>query len=388
VKFRITITLILLGIFGSAAHAQANCCTMEVGAPQTSQVTVTVPPAGNNSGGTYISTATQTISIACVNAGSPCSTAVANNVVTANGYGAYSPAASKFVACNPTFVGTSTPGTADQGATFKNVGQGCTTVDSSGNCVVNPGVPSDESQCIVVQCPVNGGGGGQLPPCKGSIKPVQDGGCNSSPIIIDVDGSGFQLTDASNGVRFDISGTGDLIQMGWTAKGASNAFLALPGADGLVDTGKQLFGNFTPQPPSDNPNGFAALAVYDLPANGGNGDGIIDSRDAIYPSLRLWIDANHDGISQPEELHTLSSLGVVSISLNYTLSRRVDQYGNVFRYKAAVDPDDPDPTHVGRTAYDVFFLTSNETARNKSCPAPKEAAQGGSMLSMTGAGNF
>jgi hypothetical protein len=164
----------------------------------------------------------------------------------------------------------------------------------------------------------------------------------ASPIIIDTGGRGFVLTSAKGGVLFDISGTGRAVQMGWTAAGADNAFLALPGSDGLVHSGKQLFGNFTSQPPSSNPNGFAALAIYDLPANGGNGDGIIDSRDAIFSSLRLWIDANHDGICQPEELHTLPSLGVNSISLHYTLSRKVDQYGNVFRYRDAINPDDPD----------------------------------------------
>jgi hypothetical protein len=152
--------------------------------------------------------------------------------------------------------------------------------------------------------------------------------------------------------------------MGWTAAGVENAFLALPGVDGLVHNGKQLFGDFTPQPASNTPNGFAALAVYDDPKNGGNGDGIIDSHDAIFAYLRLWIDANHDGISQPEELRTLPSLGVTSISLNYKADQRTDQYGNVFRYRAQVNPGDA--TNTGRMAYDVFFVTSQPTSNNVS----------------------
>lgn len=192
--------------------------------------------------------------------------------------------------------------------------------------------------------------------CAGA--PRCTSGCSpcGSPIIIDVGGRGFALTDAKDGVKFDLGGTGQPVQMGWTAVGADNAFLALPGADGLVHNGTQLFGNWTPQPPSSTPNGFAALAVYDDPKNGGNGDGIIDARDAVFASLRLWIDANHDGISQPEELHTLPELGVTSISLDYYEDKRQDEYGNLFRYRAKINPDDTDLSHVGRIAYDVFFV--------------------------------
>ena len=189
-------------------------------------------------------------------------------------------------------------------------------------------------------------------------------GCCVSPILIDTDGHGFHLTNADQGVKFDIVGNGIPTQMGWTEKGGTNAFLALPGPDGLVDNGKQLFGDLTPQPQSATPNGFAALAQFDLPENGGNGDGVIDARDRIFPSLRLWIDANHDGICQKDELFTLDALGVNSISLKYRETLMVDQYGNVFRYKSRVNPDDPKESDVGRTAYDVFFVTLDTPSKS------------------------
>ena len=110
-----------------------------------------------------------------------------------------------------------------------------------------------------------------------------------------------------------------------------------------------------------------ALAVYDDPKNGGNGDGIIDSRDAVFTSLRLWIDANHDGICQPEELHTLPSLGVNSISLTYKEDDKTDQYGNQFRYRARLTQINQ-PS--GKTAYDVFFVTGAPSAANQKCAVP------------------
>ena len=180
-------------------------------------------------------------------------------------------------------------------------------------------------------------------------------GTHNSPIIIDTQGVGFQLTNALSGVRFELDPTRGPEQIAWTALGSRNGWLTLP-HDGKVETGKDLFGNFTPQPPSDHPNGFTALAVYDKPEHGGNGDGIIDWHDSVYQKLRIWIDENHDGKAQSEELHTLPSVGVLSISLAYTDSRFTDKWGNQFRYKGRINvAGNPFGDPVDRTIYDVFL---------------------------------
>ncbi|HZU31903.1 MAG TPA: hypothetical protein VFB79_12360 [Candidatus Angelobacter sp.] len=189
-------------------------------------------------------------------------------------------------------------------------------------------------------------------------KPNLDGGCNPSLIIVDVDGSGFNLTDAAHGVRFDIFGDGTPVQVAWTAKGSTNAFLVLDkNNSGSIESGVELFGNITPQAASSAPNGFLALAEFDKPENGGNGDGVIDARDAIFLKLRLWQDINHNGISEPNELHTLTELGVYSISLNFHFSNRVDAFGNQFEFRAKVA--DQANKDGARWAWDIFFTWLN-----------------------------
>lgn len=202
---------------------------------------------------------------------------------------------------------------------------------------------------------------GYVPTCD--VPDFQDWNCDGindlgqcqSPVVIDLAGDGLTLTGATNGVAFDLNGDGVREQLSWTAPGSDDAWLVLDrNQNGTIDGGAELFGNFTSQPPSNEPNGFLALAVFDVADAGGNGDGWIDPADAVFAQLRVWRDENHDGVSQPDELLPLGEAGISRLSTEYRLSKRRDEWGNVFRYRAKVR--DVNGSDIGRWAYDVYLV--------------------------------
>jgi hypothetical protein len=188
--------------------------------------------------------------------------------------------------------------------------------------------------------------------------------CLYSPIVLDIDGNGFRLTDAANGIPFDINGDGTAEQLAWTAAGSDEAWLVLDrNGNGVIDNGKELFGSVTeqsPHPAGEPYQGFSALAEFDKPANGGNSDGKISVADVIYDNLRLWRDGNHDGFSDAGELKTLSELGVAEIELAFKESKRTDEFGNLFRFRSKVK--NTDGQQSGRWAWDVFLTRQSQTA--------------------------
>ncbi|MBV8833343.1 MAG: RICIN domain-containing protein [Acidobacteriaceae bacterium] len=205
---------------------------------------------------------------------------------------------------------------------------------------------------------------GEVPSCQensGGFFPACNNSC--TPLVIDAFDNGFHFTDISHGVRFRVTPNGPLVQMSWPDYRARNGWLALDrNGNGVIDDFTELFGNMTHQPLSTDPNGYLALAVFDDPRNGGNGNGYIDPGDSVYERLTVWVDDNHNGFSEPNQLHSLKELGISRIDLRFQRSDYADGYGNTFRYRSRLwDASDKSRG----SSYDVFLTIQAVTQTGK-----------------------
>ncbi len=269
---------------------------------------------------------------------------------------------------------------------------GCCTTDSGGGggCDLNAGNPCPGSSCGVLECDGqacdttgcnDGYPGGGSDPCNPS--PCGNDGCMTvfehgvyaaecydlslDPVVVSLDGSLFPMTNAAGGVRFDFFNSGKPVKVSWTAAGAKVGWLVMDRTgSGAITNGSQLFSNVMPQPAMpDKRLGFIALAQWDKPSMGGNGDGQITSKDWVFSRLRVWTDLNHNGISDPGELLTMQQAGIQAISAHYLPDNWTDSYGNRFQNRAQISwtssrPGKGQGSGGGRDqwAYDVVLLSS------------------------------
>ena len=216
----------------------------------------------------------------------------------------------------------------------------------------------------------------------------------ASPLFVDLRDNDTQggdyLTSVDEGVKFNILGYnakkfGELhgkdvahntpIQISWFKKPAFK-LLVLPTADGKVAGIDQLFGDNTLGPDSwfgtdslfkdREASGYAALVKFDglksvqgllttpqtnaqlkqrkalfksYKKAGNERDLMIDREDAVYHKLKLWGDANRDGIAQDNELTSLKEEKIIAIDLVYDRESaylETDQYGNQIKFKSVV----------------------------------------------------
>jgi hypothetical protein len=173
-----------------------------------------------------------------------------------------------------------------------------------------------------------------------------------SPIILDLNGNGVTTQSISAGVKFDLLATGQAVNTGWVSGG--DGLLVLDrNHDGSINDGSELFGTSTRLASGATASdGYTALRELD-----GNQDGVIGSADAVYAELRVWVDANSDGVSQGGELKTLASLGITQIELQATVGVGMDN-GNLVGLTSSYQTADG-ATHA---AADVWFATKASTS--------------------------
>ncbi|MBK7900593.1 MAG: S8 family serine peptidase [Betaproteobacteria bacterium] len=155
----------------------------------------------------------------------------------------------------------------------------------------------------------------------------------TDPLVLDLNGDGVKLTAfGESPVLFDIDhdASGSQEITGWVSPEDGIVVMDLNGSgtiDGIHETLSEYF-NGTPGTLGEagstpHANGFAALKTLDS-----NADNQFTAADAAWNAVKVWQDADHDGITDAGELKTLNELGITAIGLSPTLQSGLINGGN------------------------------------------------------------
>jgi Ca2+-binding RTX toxin-like protein len=149
------------------------------------------------------------------------------------------------------------------------------------------------------------------PPGGGGGHPLAVTPTSVDPIVLDLSGDGLELSSVnSSGIATtDLNGT--VAKMGWI--GPTDGILVTDrNGDGQYNTLSDL--DFA-QDKAGATSDLSGLAAWDT-----NGDGVVNASDANWSKLKIWVDANQDGIAEPGEIETMAQAGITSINLKSTPS--------------------------------------------------------------------
>ncbi len=169
----------------------------------------------------------------------------------------------------------------------------------------------------------------------------------ASPLILDLDGDGIEVSalNSTGSVYWDVDNDGFREASSWVGK--DDGLLALDiNKNGVIDNHSELLGTL-------KTDGFTVLTGLDS-----NQNGMIDAGDTRFNDLRVWVDANSDGISQAAELKTLAQAGVQSISLNDTTTNQTINGNKVTHISTFTKTNG-----TTGTIADVWFNFDNVNAR-------------------------
>lgn len=165
------------------------------------------------------------------------------------------------------------------------------------------------------------------------------------PLIIDVDGNGFDLTAADEGVSFDINGDGSKEKTAIT-KGEDGMLALDKDGNGIIDSGKELFGD-----QNGAKNGFEELSKYD-----DNKDNVIDSDDEAFSRLQILKYKMNRDKQMVQELISLKSAGIVSIDLSKISEFNRIINGNLVTHQTSAKNEKGSVTNIGEAYFQNYKI--------------------------------
>ena len=176
-----------------------------------------------------------------------------------------------------------------------------------------------------------------------------------SPLVVDLNGDGKIETVSTKGnVFFDFDNNQKIENSGWIGK--NEGFLVRDlNNNGKIDSGAEMFGNHTVLSSGKTAsNGFEALKDLDS-----NGNGKFDASDAAWSQVKVWRDANTNGVVDAGELMTLEDAGIQSINLNYAYQKEADENGNIEIQQGSLTKTDGTTGKIS----DVWFAADGTKTR-------------------------